>query len=74
MFAASNLLPEKMNPLYISKEDVVQCLSMERCIALIEDAFNALASGQAVQPLRSLMWLPDKTGLPGMMPAYAERK
>jgi len=37
----------------------------------MEEAFNALANGNVLQPLRSLMWLPDKTGLLGMMPAYA---
>lgn len=37
----------------------------------MEEAFTSLADGRALQPLRSLMWLPDKTGLLGMMPAYA---
>jgi alanine dehydrogenase len=60
-----------MKPLYISKEEVAQYLSMEKCIALMEEAFIALANGQALQPLRSLMWLPDRTGLLGMMPAYS---
>ncbi|HEY8687971.1 MAG TPA: ornithine cyclodeaminase family protein [Chitinophagaceae bacterium] len=63
-----------MKPLYISKEEVAQYLSMEKCIGLMEEAFTALAKGQALQPLRSLMWLPDKTGLLGMMPAYSADK
>jgi len=63
-----------MKPLYITKEEVAQNLSMEKCIALMEEAFTALANGQAVQPLRSLMWLPDKTGLLGMMPAFSADK
>jgi ornithine cyclodeaminase len=63
-----------MKPLYISKEEVAQYLSMEKCIALMEEAFTALANGRALQPLRSLMWLPDKTGLLGMMPAYSADK
>jgi len=64
-----------MKPLYISKEEVAQCLPMEKCIGLMEEAFSALANGHALQPLRSLMWLPDKTGLLGLMPAYtAETK
>jgi ornithine cyclodeaminase len=63
-----------MKPLYITREEVAQCLSMEKCIALMEEAFTCLANGQALQPLRSLMWLPDKTGLLGMMPAYAADK
>jgi len=37
----------------------------------MEEAFRSLMDGKALQPLRSLMWLPDKTGLLGMMPAYS---
>jgi alanine dehydrogenase len=33
--------------------------------------FESKTKGEIVQPLRSIMWLPDKTGLLGMMPAYA---
>ena len=40
----------------------------------MEEAFTALANGHALQPLRSVMWLPDKTGLLGMMPAYSAGK
>jgi alanine dehydrogenase len=68
------LLRSSMNPLYIDKEMVAQCLPMEKCIALMEEAFIALARNRALQPLRSLMWLPDKTGLLGMMPAFASDK
>jgi len=42
---------------------------MERCIDAMASALAALAAGQAGQPLRTLMWLPDRTGLLGMMPA-----
>jgi ornithine cyclodeaminase len=34
------------------------------------DVFKMLSRGNAVNPLRNLMWLPDKNGLIGMMPAY----
>lgn len=40
----------------------------------MEEAFTSLAKGWSLQPLRSLMWLPDKTGLLGMMPAYSADK
>src|SRR4026209_2747309 len=63
-----------MKPLYISKEEVAQSLPMEKCIVLMEDAFKALVNDQALQPLRSVMWLPDKTGALGMMPAYSADK
>src|SRR5450631_1260143 len=63
-----------MKPLYISKEEVAQCLPMEKCIALMEEAFKALVNGDTLQPLRSVMWLPEKTGGLGMMPAYSADK
>ncbi len=40
----------------------------------MEEAFTALVHGQIIQPLRSLMWLPGKKGLLGMMPAYSANK
>jgi ornithine cyclodeaminase len=60
-----------MDPQYISKEKVASLLPMQECITLMEDMFRSLAKGECLQPLRSLMWLPDKSGLLGMMPAFA---
>ena len=36
----------------------------------MEKMFRSLATGGAAQPLRSLMWLPGKKGLLGIMPGY----
>jgi len=36
----------------------------------MEKMFRSLAKGESIQPLRSLMWLPDRKGLLGMMPGY----
>jgi ornithine cyclodeaminase len=36
----------------------------------MEAVFKTLAQGDAVLPLRPVMWLPDGSGLLGMMPAY----
>jgi ornithine cyclodeaminase/alanine dehydrogenase-like protein (mu-crystallin family) len=60
-----------MNPTFIGKEEVAQLLPMEECIDAMESTFRGLANGECLQPLRSIMWLPDKTGLLGMMPGYA---
>jgi len=60
-----------MEPIIINKEKVISLLPMNECISVMEEAFRSLASGQCVQPLRPLMWLPDKRGLLGMMPGYA---
>ncbi len=38
----------------------------------MERTFRSLAAGDTLQPLRSLMWLPDRSGILGMMPGYAQ--
>jgi ornithine cyclodeaminase/alanine dehydrogenase-like protein (mu-crystallin family) len=43
---------------------------MPDCIEAMAEALAALARGDAVLPLRSMVWLPDRTGLLGLMPAY----
>src|ERR1051325_11268995 len=60
-------------PLFINKDQVASLLPMNECIEVMEKMFRALASGECVQPLRSLMWLPEKKGILGMMPGHAER-
>jgi alanine dehydrogenase len=60
-----------MDPLYINKEKIAELLPMNECIAVMEKAFRSLADGECAQPLRSLMWLPNKSGLLGMMPGHA---
>jgi ornithine cyclodeaminase len=60
-----------MDPLFINKEKIASLLPMNECIEVMDKMFRSLASGETVQPLRSLMWLPDKKGLLGMMPGHA---
>jgi ornithine cyclodeaminase/alanine dehydrogenase-like protein (mu-crystallin family) len=55
---------------FINKEKIASLMSMQECIEVMEKMFRSLAQGEAVQPLRSLMWLPEKKGLLGMMPGY----
>ena len=43
---------------------------MDECIVALEEAFKLLAAGDALQPLRWPMWLPDRSGLLGMMAGY----
>jgi alanine dehydrogenase len=45
---------------------------MRDCITAMETMFRDLAEGRILQPLRSLIWLPDRSGLLGMMPGYAQ--
>jgi ornithine cyclodeaminase len=60
-----------MDPLFIDKEKIASLLPMNECIDVMEKMFRSLANGECVQPLRSLMWLPEKKGILGMMPGHA---
>ena len=59
-----------MKVLMVNHQEVQQFLTMDECVDAMADVFKMLNRGNAVNPLRNLMWLPDKTGLIGMMPAY----
>ena len=45
---------------------------MDECVEVMAETLKILSRGSAVNPLRHAMWLPDKSGLIGMMPAYLE--
>ena len=60
-----------MEVVLIGKKEIRRELTMDVCIKLMEEAFLLIAKGDADQPLRQAMVLPDKTGLLGMMPAYS---
>ena len=59
-----------MKVLVVSQPEVQALLPMRECMDVMAQALASLSSGQAVMPLRSIMWLPEKTGALGMMPAY----
>jgi alanine dehydrogenase len=59
-----------MRVLIASHRDVKKFLSMHECIEVMADTLMMLGRRNAVNPLRNLMWLPDKSGLLGMMPAF----
>src|SRR5439155_733863 len=54
----------------ISQHEVYRLLPMPECIDAMAEALATLAAGDAVLPLRSMVWLPDRSGLLGLMPAY----
>jgi alanine dehydrogenase len=60
-----------MEPPFINKQKIAALLPMKECIDVMQNMFRSLANGECVQPLRSIMQLPDKSGLLGMMPGYA---
>ncbi len=59
-----------MQVLIVNQSEVPTLLPMGECVAVMEQAFKALARGDAILPLRPVMWLPDKVGALGMMPSY----
>src|ERR1041384_6871025 len=58
-----------MSLLVLSARDVRELLPMAGCIEAVDAALRALAQGEAVQPLRTLMRLPADKGLLGMLPS-----
>ena len=59
-----------METLIVSQTEVAQLLPMDECIDVMEQAFRALAGGDAILPLRPVMWLPERVGALAMMPSY----
>jgi ornithine cyclodeaminase len=54
----------------VRQDEVPALLPMAECVEVVEAALRARAEGDAVQPLRQAMWLPDRSGLLGLMPAH----
>ena len=59
-----------MQVLIVNHREVQQWLPMSECMDVMAETLKTLSRGDAVNPLRHAMWLPDKSGLIGMMPAY----
>ncbi len=47
-----------------------QLLPMDQCIALMRRAFEVVAAGETLQPIRQALRTPDGRGLLGWMPGY----
>jgi ornithine cyclodeaminase len=56
--------------LILSEHEVEELLTMEECIAVMEDALAALARGEVHNPLRQIVRAPAAPGLLGLMPAW----
>lgn len=53
----------------VTQSEVPALLPMNECVEVMAEALATLARGDAVLPLRTMMWLPDRSGLLGLMPA-----
>ena len=62
-----------MSFLFLNREDVESLLPMADCIEVVAEALRTLARGDAVQPLRSALWMPDRHGLLVVMPGMLGR-
>ena len=61
-----------MEVLIVNQSEVPKLLPMAECIEVMAEAFKSLAGGNDILPLRPVMWLPQKVGALGMMPAYVD--
>ncbi len=61
-----------MKVLIVNQFEVAEWLPMHECIEVMAEAFKMLAAGKTILPLRPIMWLPEKAGALGMMPAYMQ--
>src|SRR5215213_283890 len=59
-----------MKVLIINQSEVSDLLPMNECMDVMAAALKILAQGDAIVPLRPVMWLPEKVGALGMMPGY----
>jgi ornithine cyclodeaminase len=59
-----------MDVLVLNGEDVARLLPMPECIRVMRDALAALARGEALVPLRTIMRVPGVGGFLGLMPGY----
>lgn len=57
---------------FLDQAAVRLSLPFPELIEAMADAFVALAHGRALNPLRHVLWRPDRKGLLGVMPAFAE--
>jgi ornithine cyclodeaminase len=59
-----------MEVLVLNGEQVAELMPMPECIKVMRDALAALARGEALVPLRTVMRVPGVSGFLGLMPGY----
>ena len=57
--------------LILNQHEVRKLLTMPECMDAMAEALRSVARGQVILPLRPIMWLPEKFGALGMMPAHS---
>jgi alanine dehydrogenase len=56
--------------LIVNQAEVPRLLPMKECVDVMARAFAALARGHAEMPVRQILWLEEKRGALGLMPAH----
>jgi len=56
--------------LIVNQAEVPRLLPMKDCIEVMARAFAALARSEATLPQRQVVWLADRSGALGLMPAH----
>ena len=59
-----------METLFVNQTEVPRLLPMKECIEVMARSFAALGRGETTMPQRQIVWLPEKTGALGLMPAH----
>ena len=59
-----------MKVLIVNQSEIAKLLPMSECIEVMAQALATLARGEAIVPLRPVLWLPQRVGALGMMPGY----
>ena len=59
-----------MSVVIVNQADVPKLLPMTRCMDVMERVLRGLAEGDCLQPLRNILWLPDRSGALGLMPSH----
>ena len=59
-----------MSTLFVTQDEVADLLTVEECIEAVAGALRDLAEDNGIQPLRPVMWLPERVGALGMMPGH----
>jgi ornithine cyclodeaminase len=57
-----------METLFVTQAEVPDLLPMPECIEVMAETMEALARGETMLPLRSILWLPERVGALGLMP------
>jgi alanine dehydrogenase len=59
-----------IDTLIVNQSEVPRLLPMKECIEVMARAFAGLARGEATLPQRQIVWLGDRSGALGLMPAH----